>query len=227
MNEPLDSDLFQPAILSEWAELPLDVLWTRWITSIQALGQIGLTFTQGPFDRERYEALLNIAAQMGSYASKQGFSDLKDHFQAEKGYATPKVDVRGAVFQDDAILLVKERADQLWTLPGGWADVNLTPRESVEKEIEEEAGYKSKAVKLLALFDKSKHDHPPQWPYVYKCFFHCEIIGGKGQSGLETSEVGFFKRDELPPLSTHRVTVSQIHRCFEHLHHPDWPTDFD
>lgn len=227
MNKPLDSDSFKPAISGEWEQLPLDVLWTRWITSIQALAQIGLTFTQGPFDRERYQALLDIAAQMASYGSTHGFSDIKDRFQAEKGYATPKIDVRGAVFEDDKILLVKEKADQLWTLPGGWADVNLTPRESMEKEIEEEAGYKTRVVKLLALFDKSKHDHPPQWPYVYKCFFHCEIIGGKGQSGLETSDVKFFKRDALPPLSTHRVTVAQIHRCFDHALHPDWPTDFD
>ena len=135
--------------------------------------------------------------------------------------------MRGAVFQDDAILLVKERSDGLWTLPGGWADINESPRQCVEKEIWEESGYRATAVKLLAVYDRNLHLHPPIPWHTYKLFFLCQLDGGAPAHSLETNGVGFFREDELPPLSVMRVTLEQINRMFDHARHPDWPTDFE
>jgi ADP-ribose pyrophosphatase YjhB (NUDIX family) len=149
-------------------------------------------------------------------------------FKREAGYATPKVDVRGVVFQSDTILLVKEVADGGWTLPGGWADVNESPKESVVREIREESGYETKPLKLLAIYDRSKHAHVPAFPFhVYKLFILCDLIGGASTTSVETSDVEFFAEHELPNLSLSRVTPSQIRRFFEHHRKPNLPTDFD
>jgi ADP-ribose pyrophosphatase YjhB (NUDIX family) len=152
---------------------------------------------------------------------------IRDLFAGQVGYATPKIDVRGAVFRDDAILLVKERSDGCWTLPGGWADVGDSPAEAVVREIAEESGYLTRAVKLLALYDRNKHGHPPIPDHAYKLFFLCEIIGGAPAESTETNGVGFFAEDELPNLSLTRVTPAQIARLFAHNRNPNLPTDFD
>lgn len=156
---------------------------------------------------------------MVSFAQPKLSHNFHQTFLAEQGYATPKVDVRGAIIQDNEILLVREKSDGLWTLPGGWADVNESPAYSMQKEIQEEAGVEAKVTKLIALYDKLKHEHPPQWPHTYKCFFLCDITSGVPKPGLETSEVAFFKEDALPPLSVNRVTEAQILRCFAHYRH--------
>jgi ADP-ribose pyrophosphatase YjhB (NUDIX family) len=144
------------------------------------------------------------------------------------GHATPKVDVRGVVFRDEAILLVRERADGRWSLPGGWADVYDSPSEATVREIWEESGYRTRAVKLLALYDRTKQGHTPMPFHAYKVIFQCEITGGEPQGGsVETDGVGFFREGELPELSISRVTAAQIARFFEHLRHPEWPADFD
>ncbi len=143
------------------------------------------------------------------------------------GYQTPKIDSCCAVFRDGRILLVRERADGRWSLPGGWIDVNESPGEAVVREIQEETGYTTKALKLLAVFDKNKHEHPPTIYHTYKLFFLCELLGGSPTHTIETDGVDFFPEDALPELSVTRVTASQIARLFEHDRHPDWPTDFD
>jgi ADP-ribose pyrophosphatase YjhB (NUDIX family) len=135
--------------------------------------------------------------------------------------------VRGAVFRDDMILLVKERSDGGWTLPGGWADVGDSPSDAVVREIVEESGYQTRAVKLLALYDRNKHAHTPYPYHAYKLFFLCELIGGAPAHSVETDDVAFFRRDAIPELSLTRITPAQIARLFEHYDHPDWPTDFD
>ncbi len=153
-----------------------------------------------------------------------------EHFARETGYATPKVDVRGAVFDDgDRLLLVRERSDGKWTLPGGWADVGVSPADNVLREIFEEAGFRARATRLLAVYDKLRHDHPPSLHAVYKMFFLCEIIGGEAAVGgtTETDGVAFYAQDQMPPLSTERVTAAQIDRLFEHHRQPELPTDFD
>ena len=145
----------------------------------------------------------------------------------QAGYATPKVDVRGVVFRDEKILLVKERRDGRWTLPGGWADVNDSPGEATVREVYEESGYSTRAIKLLACYDRHKHGHPPFAFHIYKLFFQCELLGGKPTNSIETEDVGWFSENEIPPLSLPRVTPEQIARFFEHHNHPNWPTDFD
>ena len=148
---------------------------------------------------------------------------------AEFGYATPKVDVRGVVFNGSKILLVKEVADNgRWTLPGGWADVNETPSQAVVKEVLEESGFETQAVKLLAVYDREKQGHIPPLPFhIYKLFFLCEIIGGCAQANGETSEVAFFGSHEIPELSKSRVNEKQLRRFFQHEKNLNQPTDFD
>jgi ADP-ribose pyrophosphatase YjhB (NUDIX family) len=143
------------------------------------------------------------------------------------GYATPKVDVRAAVFREGRLLLVREREDGRWTLPGGWADIGDSPSTAVVREVKEESGYDVRARKLLALLDRNLHGHPPIPYHAYKLFFLCDIVAGNAHAEQETDAVGFFAHDEVPPLSLTRVTPSQMARLFEHFFHPEWPTQFD
>lgn len=203
--------------------------WLRWAKELQAIAQIGLTYSSADhFDVERYARIREIAAEIMSFCGEMEKGMLLELFQQEDGYATPKVDIRGAVFRDDKVLLVREVADGCWTLPGGWADVNESPSESVVREVREESGYETRPVKLLAVYDRSKQGHVPAFPFhVYKLFILCELIGGEAATSFETSGVGFFAEEELPELSLSRVTPEQIRRLFEHWRHPEWATDFD
>jgi ADP-ribose pyrophosphatase YjhB (NUDIX family) len=135
--------------------------------------------------------------------------------------------VRAAVFREDRILLVEERTDGCWSLPGGWADVQESPAEATVREVREESGYETRAVKLLAVYDRNRHGHPATAFHAYKLFFQCELVGGSPVSSHETSGVDWFSEDRLPVLSTTRVTATQVHRFFEHYRNPQWPTDFD
>lgn len=201
--------------------------WLKWISEIQAIAQSGLTYTTNEYDKERYIQLREIAAELAAHCSKNQVPDVSSMFSLEKGYATPKVDVRAFILKDNKLLLVKERSDGLWTLPGGWADVNESASEAVIRETKEESGYNVTAIKLLAFWDKLKHDHPLQWPHVYKCFFLCEIISGEATENLEVSEVAFFDMNNLPSLSTPRVTVNQLIRLYELMYNKELPTAFD
>lgn len=205
----------------------MDSRWLHWTRRLQAIAQNGLTYTEGVFDRERYEELRAIAAEMIAAGAGAEPERVEGWIAAEEGYATPKVDVRGVVFRDAKLLLVREKSDGLWTLPGGWADVGESPSEAVVKEIREESGYQARAVKLIAVYDRDRHGHPPLTWYVYKMFIHCELLGGEARHSIETDGVDFFAEDEIPPLSLGRVTPAQIRRMFEHLRQPDWPTEFD
>jgi ADP-ribose pyrophosphatase YjhB (NUDIX family) len=161
----------------------------------------------------------------GSGANPEKVLDL---FSREVGYPTPKVDVRGAAFLDGKILMVREIGDGRWTLPGGWADVNQSAAECVAREIAEESGFKSRVVKLAAVWDYKKQGHRPLHPAsIYKMFFICELTGGTARPSVETSAVAFFARDSLPELSGGRITPVQIQKMFEHLAQPSLPTDFD
>lgn len=156
-----------------------DFSWLKYITEIQAIAQNGLTYSTNEFDKERYLRLREIAAECMAYYSDSSLAEIKEIFSIEKGYATPKIDVRAFILQNNKLLLVKERADGLWTLPGGWAETNESAAESVIREAKEETGFDVSVIRLLALWDKQKHEHPLQWPHTYKCFFHCEIMSGK------------------------------------------------
>jgi ADP-ribose pyrophosphatase YjhB (NUDIX family) len=201
--------------------------WLEWAQRLQATAQTGLAFAQNPFDVERYTAMRELAAEIVAQHSELDSTRLTGLFAEQQGYATPKIDVRGVVFRNDTILLVKERQDGGWTLPGGWADVGETPTEAVVKEIREESGYVTRAVKLLAVYDRNRQGHPAQFFSAYKLYILCELLGGEATNSIETDGVGFFGEDEIPPLSLNRVLPGQITRMFEHHRHPDWPADLD
>jgi ADP-ribose pyrophosphatase YjhB (NUDIX family) len=210
---------------------PMEPVWLVWARGLQAIAQTGLTFATNAYDRERYMAIRSLAADMMATQSDADFGRVAALFAEQTGYATPKVDVRGAVFDNDnRILLVREIADSgRWTIPGGWADVNQSPSESVIREVQEEAGLEVKVRKLAAVYDRARHAHAPPHPFhVFKLFFICDVIGGTPKAGLETSEVAFFDENEIPQdLSVGRVLPHQIKRMFDHAKQRDLPTDFD
>jgi len=202
--------------------------WLQWAQRLQTIAQNGLTYARDPFDLERFQQVRQIAAEMlasGSDTAKA--EDLIALFQGNFGYATPKVDVRAAVFDKDRILLVKERADNAWTLPGGWADIGDPPSVAALREVREESGFEAKVKKLAAVYDRELHDHPPYPFHSYKLFFVCELAGGAARTSNETTAVDFFAEDAIPPLSLPRVTPVQIGHMFGHYRHPEWPTSFD
>lgn len=201
--------------------------WLLWARRIQAIAQNGLTYTEGVFDRERYTQLRALALEILAAHSDLPAEELHTIYTREVGYATPKVDVRGAVFRDGKVLLVRERADGLWTLPGGWVDVDDMPSEAVEREIHEESGYRARAVKLAAVWDRNLHGHPPHAFHIYKLVFICELVDGAPAHSIETDAVDWFAPDTLPPLSLTRIMPAQIARLFVHMQHPALPTDFD
>lgn len=192
-----------------------------------ALSQTGLHFSLEEYDRERYREVADIAAQLLALESNRSAEQISRTWFIEDGYSTPKIDVRGIVFRDDRVLMVRERVDGKWTVPGGWADVNDAPAQAVEKEIVQESGFTARAVKLAAVYDRNKHNHPAFLFHVWKLFFICELTGGEARTSYETTGVDFFALDQLPELSTGRATAAQIHRMREHYLHPDLPTDFD
>lgn len=203
--------------------------WLKWAKQLAALAQNGLTYSDNAYEIERYEQIRRIAAEMMAAGFELDTKTFLDLFPREKGYETPKVDVRGAVFRDDRILLVREKLDGGWTLPGGWADPCQTPSEAVVREIFEESGFEARVTKLAAVCDRSKHPHRPLMPFhIYKLFFLCEITGGAPAESHETTGVEFFAESEVPEqLSISRTLPFQIVRMFEHHRDPGLPTDFD
>ena len=205
-----------------------DPQWLRVAQELRAIAQTGLTFTADRFDRLRYERIRELAATMVARGSGGNYETILGILVEDKGYATPKVDVRGAAFVDGRVLLVREISDGKWTLPGGWADINQTAAECVVREIAEESGFVAKALKLAAVHDYQRSNRPSRHlDSIYKMFFICEIVGGAARTSDETSEVAFFARDALPPLSQGRTTAAQIERMFQHAEHPELAADFD
>ena len=194
---------------------------------MRAIAQIGLTFCKDPFDRQRFERIRELGASLIARGAEEDLEKVLGLFQQDSGYATPKVDVRGAAFRDGKVLLVREISDGCWTLPGGWADVNQTPAQCVVREIAEESGFQARALKLAAVHDYRKRHPPRHIDSIYKLFFICELIGGSAQPSDETSEVGFFSRDALPPLSRGRTTEEQIALMYAHAESPELPAQFD
>lgn len=195
--------------------------WLDWAKQIQSIAQIGLTYSKDVYDLERFQALREISIEILDTYTFVGVDKINLSFANETGYATPKVDIRGVVFEDDKILLVKEKVDGAWALPGGWADIGYSPSEVAVKEIREEAGYDVVPVKLLAVLDKKFHHHPPEPYHIYKMFILCQIIGGHALGGVETSEVRFFGENELPDLSAERNTIAQVKSMFDYLRDPN------
>lgn len=194
---------------------------------LHALARTGMHFCAGEYDRERYAEIERIAAELLAGPEPADREALLALWASERGYVTPKVEVRGAVFREGRVLLVREAADGRWTLPGGWADVNESPSQAVEKEIEQESGFRARAIKLAALYDRSRHGHGPSLHHGWKAFFLCEITGGAARGSYETDAVGFFDAAELPAMSLGRSTPAQVLRMREHWLDRGLATDFD
>lgn len=189
----------------------------HWLTiakKINSISQTGLTFTKDKFDRERYSELLALSIQILNNITEIDSKKLEFVFNRDIGYQTPKVGVRAVILRDDKILLVKEKMDGKWSLPGGYADTGMLPSEIAVSEVKEESGFDVKPVRILGLIDYNKHQERP-FPFdIYQLFMECEIIGGKPQTGIETSDVGFFEIHNLPELSERRVTKEQVFQMY-------------
>jgi ADP-ribose pyrophosphatase YjhB (NUDIX family) len=197
---------------------------------LAALAQDGLLYADDDYDRDRYQLVGRLAAELLATLSGRQAGELALELGRDSGYATPKVDVRGAIFDDhERVLLMRERADGRWSLPGGWAEPGDAPSAAVTREILEETGYHSSAVKLISCWDRDRQDNPPPLPvHVYKLFFLCRRDGAvQPPAALETLDVGWFGVDALPPLSLGRVNHHQVERALAHHCDPALPTEFD
>ncbi len=201
--------------------------WLEWAREIQALAQTGYHYSENEYQRERYHRLTEIAAEIISEHSELPFDPLLSTFNRQIGYATPRVDVRGAVLTDGKLLLVRERQDGGWTMPGGWADVGDVPSQAAEREVWEEAGLRVKARKVIGVYDANRVG-PLEIFHAFKVVFLCELLGGQPRPSSETSEVAYFGPDEIPTLlSGERTKPRHISDAFNTLMNPDCPTVFD
>lgn len=200
--------------------------WLEWAIELQSLAQAGLTYGKDIFDRERYERIREISAEIMAYKTDIPVQKAKDLFCNETGYQTPKLDTRAAIFQNGKILLVKENSGK-WSLPGGWVDVNVSVKENTIKEVKEEAGLDVTADKVIAIQDRSKHNLPVYAYGVCKIFVLCTIIGGAFKENIETTGFAYFSENELPELATEKNNEEQVKMCFEVYRTKNWSTLFD
>ena len=201
-------------------------IWVNWVRRLQSIAQNGRNYCKNEFDLQRYRQVEDVAAEIAAKYADGELETISTMFRQETGPATPKIDVRAAVIAENKILLVKERGDG-WTLPGGWVDPGESPSEAAVRETKEESGYDVKTARLMAIYDRDRHAHPPCLFHVYKLIFICNVVGGSAKTSLETEAVCFFGEDELPALSESRVLSSQVKRAFAFARDPNLPPDFD
>lgn len=201
--------------------------WLQWAVELQSLAQAGLTYGKDIYDKERYARIREISAEIMSLMSEIPVDKVKDLFCNESGYQTPKIDTRAAIFNDGKILLVHEN-NGTWSLPGGWCDVNQSVASNVIKESKEETGLDVSAEKLIAVQDWRLHNVQNYAYGVVKIFMLCKVIGGFFAENIETTEIGYFSRNELPSnLATEKTSEEQIKMCFDAYHNKNWQTQFD
>lgn len=200
--------------------------WMDWAREIFSLSQAGITYSQNPYDIERYKRLQQITAEMLESQSEKEKEGILESFSMQAGYITPKVDVRGAVVRDGKILLIQERADGKWAMPGGWADLGDAPASVAEREVWEESGFRVRAEKVVAVIDANRIE-PMEFYHAYKLIFLCSLLDGEPRTSYETLAVDFFRLDDLPPLSFYRTNESMLQEVFAHVRDPQRPTAFD
>lgn len=200
--------------------------WLQWAVELQSLAQAGLTYGKDVYDKERYERIREISAEVLAHMSDLPIEKVKDLFCNEVGYQTPKLDTRGAIFKEGKILLVKENNGE-WSLPGGWCDVNVSVGENTIKEVKEESGLDVVADRIIAIQDRAKHNLPVYAYGVCKVFVECFVIGGQFEQNIETTESRYFSEDELPALATEKNNEEQIRMCFKAHRSKEWKTLFD
>ena len=208
------------------ADMEQNEKWLQWAVELQSLAQAGLYYGKDPFDRERYERIREISAEMVSCKSGLSMEKVEDLFCGESGYQTPKLDTRAAIFRDGEILLVQEN-NGTWSLPGGWVDVDLSVAESAVKEVREEAGLEVTADLVIAVQDREKHNRPVYACKVCKIFVLCSVVGGQFAPNSETVASGYFPLDRLPPLAEEKNTAEQVRMCFDAHQAEHWTTLFD
>jgi ADP-ribose pyrophosphatase YjhB (NUDIX family) len=201
--------------------------WLEMAKRLQSVAQAGLEYSENKYDIDRYRQIRELSLEIMQHFTGLHMEKLIGVFASEQGYQTPKVDIRGVVFRGDQILMVRETIDGRWSIPGGWADVGLTPFEVARKEVKEESGLDVLPVRLLAVLDKMHHAHPPDLFHIYKMFILCRESGGELKGGMETSETGFFGPDEFPPLSEPRITQDQIRLMYAYKNDPLKPVSCD
>ncbi|MFW6147258.1 MAG: NUDIX hydrolase [Thermodesulfobacteriota bacterium] len=202
-------------------------LWLRWAREIQSLSQTGLAYASTDYDMKRYRRLMEISAEIVESYTNLDKTQLSNNFFSQPGYATPKIDVRGAVIRNGQILLVQERRDMRWCMPGGWADVGELPSHSIIRETREESGFDVEPRKLIGVYDANRGPKPVEFYHAYKIIFLCDIVRGEARSSDETSDVQFFSFDNLPPLSTFRTNNRHIADIQVHLANEASPAAFD
>ncbi|HEY5730852.1 MAG TPA: NUDIX hydrolase [Anaerolineales bacterium] len=200
--------------------------WIEWAREIFSLSQSGLTYSKNEFDLARYKRLQEITAEMVESQSELSKESILESFSMQAGYATPKVDVRGAVVHEGKILLIQERTDERWAMPGGWADLGDAPASVAEREVWEESGYRVKAEKVVAVLDANRIE-PLEFYHAFKIIFLCELIDGEPRTSNETMAVGFFELNNLPPLSLFRTNKSMLQEVFAHVQNINRRTTFD
>ncbi|WDV47106.1 NUDIX hydrolase [Clostridiaceae bacterium M8S5] len=189
--------------------------WLKWAKELQFLAQCGLAYSKDRFDIERFERIRDISVEIVSEYTEIEHKKIKNLFANESGYQTPKVDVRAAIFNGDKILMVKEKSDGKWTMPGGWADTLYSVYENVKKEAMEEAGANVETKRIIAVMDMNKH-FKTEYPYsIYKIYVECDYIDGDFKENAETEEATFFNIDNIPELSFAKCTKEHIKMCFE------------
>lgn len=201
--------------------------WLEWAREIQALAQTGLAYSASVHDTQRYRRLMEIAAKIMESHAGLAKEPVLNHFMAQPGYATAKVDVRGAVVRDEKILLVQERSDLHWSMPGGWADVGEYPSEMVKREVWEESGFDVVPQKVIGVYDANRSGRPLHFYHAYKVVFLCRVVGGASRPSDETMAVDFFSFDNLPPLSTNRTHIRHLQEVLAHVKDPRRPAAFD
>jgi ADP-ribose pyrophosphatase YjhB (NUDIX family) len=202
--------------------------WLSWARELYSLAQAGLTYNKSEYDLERYRRLLEISAEIIASQSELEKKTILKSFAMQAGYATPKIDVRGAVIQDGKILLVQERSDGGWTLPGGWGDIGETPSEVARREVREESGFEVQVEKLVAVYDANRVPGTQmEFYHAYKLVFLCTITGGEARPSHETAAVDFFDLEHLPPLSNYRTSRQMLEEIFAHHADPARPAAFD
>ena len=199
----------------------------QWAIELQSLAQIGLAYTTNVYDRERFERIREISAEIMSEKTGLDLSQVNDVFCSETGFQTPKLDTRAAIFKDGKILLVKERIGKTWSMPGGWVDVDQSIAENTVKEVWEEAGLEVTADRLVALLDRNRHNTPPYAHGIIKAFVLCTVQGGSFQPNAETEASDYFDLDQLPDLSLGKNTEAQIRLCAAAAQNEQWQTIFD
>jgi ADP-ribose pyrophosphatase YjhB (NUDIX family) len=200
--------------------------WIEWAREIFSLSQTGLTYSKNEFDIERYKRLQEISAEMIEMQSEISKESALESFSMQAGYTTPKIDVRGAVVHEGKILLIQERMDERWAMPGGWADLGNAPASVAEREVWEESGYRVKAEKVVAVIDANRIE-PFEFYHAFKIIFLCRLLGGEPQINHETMAVEFFDLNNLPPLSIHRTNEDMLREVFAHVEDPSRATAFD